>query len=333
MTLVLGLVLVIAGAAIGALMPVQYVSLGPGPTFNTLGRIKGRPIIQVAGRATNHTTGNLNLTTVSVLDQLDIFSALRGWVEADHQVVPREVFFPPGQTTTQANRQQHNEYVSSQNSAVAAALRQLGYPLKVVVTSVPKGSPSMKKLRVDDVVSSVDGTAVTAPDGLQKAVRTHHPGDVLTVGYSRLGKPGSVRVVAGSNKGTAVLGITIALQRAAPFDVSIQAPTDIGGPSGGLMFALAIMDSVGPTDLTGGRFIAGTGTIDNNGKVGEIGGIPLKMLAARGAGAVAFLVPAANCSEAQSHHPAGLRLIRVGTLAGAISALRELRSGSATPSC
>jgi PDZ domain-containing protein len=99
------------------------------------------------------------------------------------------------------------------------------------------------------------------------------------------------------------------------------------------MLTLGILDLVGNTDLTGGRFVAGTGTMDQDGKVGPIGGIPLKMIAAHDRGAQLFLVPAGNCSEAAAAAPAGLPLARVATLDDALTALADVRTGRPPPSC
>ncbi|GAA2432485.1 S16 family serine protease [Streptomyces macrosporus] len=109
--------------------------------------------------------------------------------------------------------------------------------------------------------------------------------------------------------------------------------SDIGGPSAGLLFALGIVDKVDGDDLTGGRTIAGTGTIDANGKVGPVGGVPLKTQAARRDGATVFLVPEAECEAARAELPDGLRLIPVTTLDGALDALEALREGGRVPSC
>jgi PDZ domain-containing protein len=112
---------------------------------------------------------------------------------------------------------------------------------------------------------------------------------------------------------------------------------DVGGPSAGLLFTLGIIDKIDGDghggDLTGGRTIAGTGTIDASGKVGAVGGVPLKELAARRDGATVFLVPRDECADAKAELPSGLKLIPVTTLNGALSALSALRAGRATPAC
>lgn len=112
---------------------------------------------------------------------------------------------------------------------------------------------------------------------------------------------------------------------------------DIGGPSGGQMLSLAIIDKLAGNpkggDLTGGRNIAGTGTIDDSGNVGAVGGVALKTQAAARDGATVFLVPRGECSDAKVNTPAGLRLIPVNTLVDAVNALSALDAGAGVPSC
>jgi PDZ domain-containing protein len=128
------------------------------------------------------------------------------------------------------------------------------------------------------------------------------------------------------------LGIALTERPEVPFTITITL-ADVGGPSAGLMFALAIVDKLTPGALTGNTFVAGTGEIATDGQVGPIGGIPLKMLRAREAGATVFMVPAENCSEAAQRAPDGLRLVRVGTLTDAVHALDEIRAGQQPPHC
>ncbi|WP_189883633.1 YlbL family protein [Streptomyces xantholiticus] len=112
---------------------------------------------------------------------------------------------------------------------------------------------------------------------------------------------------------------------------------DVGGPSAGLLFSLGIIDKLegdgSGGDLTGGRSIAGTGTISADGKVGAVGGVSLKTQAARRDGATVFLVPKDECSDAQAELPEGMRLIPVTTLKGAVESLRSLEKGGKVPSC
>ncbi|MFD8915747.1 S16 family serine protease [Streptomyces sp. NPDC059575] len=113
---------------------------------------------------------------------------------------------------------------------------------------------------------------------------------------------------------------------------------NVGGPSAGLLFTLGIVDKLDGDgsggDLTGGRTVAGTGTIDADGKVGAVGGVPLKTRAARRDGATVFLVPRAECADAKAELPKGLRLVPVTDLKSAVNSLVALEKGTGKiPSC
>ena len=118
----------------------------------------------------------------------------------------------------------------------------------------------------------------------------------------------------------------------APFTVDITLQ-DVGGPSAGLMFALGILDKLGPESITGGLHVAGTGEISGEGAVGPIGGITQKLVAARGVGAEVFLVPEGNCADARARVPDGLRLVKVTSLDDALQGLATLREGGDPPTC
>jgi PDZ domain-containing protein len=135
-----------------------------------------------------------------------------------------------------------------------------------------------------------------------------------------------------TDRAGSLLGVLVIEEPSAPFDVDIEV-ADVGGPSAGLMLTLGILDLVGDQDLTGGKVLAGTGTIDANGKVGPIGGIQLKMVAAENIGAKLFLVPADNCTEAMAAPQPGLSMAKVSDLDDALTALQDFRAGRTPPSC
>ena len=336
--MITGTVLLIALLVGGSQLPVPYAELGPGPTLDTLGVDQsGKKIIQLTGKAEDETEGHLNLTTVSVRDRLDLLAAMRGWLDPERAVVPREEIFPPGQTQQETDEKNTRDFVTSQNSAELAALAYL-HLTEIVVSSVEPDSPSYRKLSAQDVITSVQGTKVRTVAELSKVLTATEPGTTVTVGYERAGRAGTTQVT--TERGTdesgatrAVLGVGVTLASTAPFKVKIALDDRIGGPSAGLMFALGILEKLGPEDLTGGRFIAGTGQIDVSGTVGPIGGIPLKLIAAKAKGATVFLVPAGNCAEAVRRPPEGLQLVRVESLSGAVDALRALDVGRPVPSC
>ena len=129
-----------------------------------------------------------------------------------------------------------------------------------------------------------------------------------------------------------MIGVQVQEQYKFPFTVKISVG-DIGGPSAGMMFALGIIDKLTPNNLTGGKFIAGTGEITASGQVQPIGGIQQKMVGARDAGATVFLAPAANCADTAGAVPAGLRVVKVATLSQAVSDLEAIKAGKSVPSC
>jgi PDZ domain-containing protein len=339
LTLLIASVAAAAAIAVSVLVPVPYVILGPGPTLNTLGRdSSGQPLITISGHVTYPTTGHLNMVTVSYQggpgDNLNIFTALAAWLNPDEAVVPESELFPAGQTQQQTQQQNTQEMTGSQQAATAAALTELHirYVTQVVVVQAEAGYPAYGVLKAGDVITAVDGKAVTGQAVLQALIRAHPAGSTLTVTVSRGGRTLPVRVQTKLSAGHPVMGVQIAERYKFPFTVKISVG-DIGGPSAGMMFALGIIDKLTRLDLTGGAFIAGTGEIEASGQVDPIGGIQQKMVAARNAGATIFLAPAANCSDARSADPPGLRLVKVSTLAQAVSYLEALKSGRPVPSC
>lgn len=341
--------LIVAGAVFVVLfvlvlaMPVPYVILSPGPTYNTLGTYfdgkHNHAIIAITGRAPAKRSGHLNLTTVGVSGgSVSAYQALVGWLRHDEVVVPRAAVYPPGQSQQQTEQQNSADFQQSQDSATAAALCELGYPKGFGVIDVEARGPSAKVLRPGDQFVSVNGAAVGSRATLDAALGRAAPGTTVPIVVKRGSTTATVRVRLGTlPKGSdrsrgGYLGVVPDTTCLAPFTVDLRL-SGIGGPSAGLMFALGILDKVGRGDLTRGRFIAGTGTIDPNGTVGPIGGIALKMIAAHDKGATVFLAPAGNCAEVRAATPAGLRVVKVDTLHGAVQDLGRIQRGQAVPHC
>jgi Lon-like protease len=329
---------VLAALVVAVLAPVPYVALTPGPTLNTLGSSGGQQLIQVSGHPTYPVRGHLNMVTVSFLGGpgtgFNIIAALRAWLSPQDAVVPAQEIFTPGQTQQQVAQQDTAQMTNSQQSATAAALCQLNISFKTVDTiqATEKGMPAAGVLRKGDVITAVNGKPVTCRGDAGVLIRQGHPGTPVQLTIDRSGKTLHVRVVTANVSGQAVVGGQVAEGFVFPFSVKIRIG-DIGGPSAGLMFALGIIDKITPANLTGGKFIAGTGEIEANGTVDPIGGIQQKLVGARAAGATVFLAPAANCPDTAGAVPAGLRLVKVSTLAGAVSALQALKAGLPVPSC
>jgi Lon-like protease len=332
--------LVVLLSALAALLPVPYVALSPGPTTNTLGRAGNAALIRIEGRKTYNDTGHLDLTTVSVLggprQRLDLVTALRGWLDRSVSVIPEEQVYPKGSTAKQVEQESNAEMKDSQESATTAALRSLGIPVTthVEVAQVGKGSPAQGKLLAGDVVTEVDGAEVDGGAELRALITRHKPGEDVTLTVERDGSKLTRTITTAADDGHAIVGIQTQDGAEYPFRVDIGL-RDVGGPSAGLMFALGIVDKLTPGSMTGGRFVAGTGTIDGSGKIGAIGGIPQKMLGAKRSGATIFLAPAGNCAEAARTVPDGLTLVKVTTLESALSSLDKLSTNpeASVPSC
>ncbi|GGV44011.1 hypothetical protein GCM10010277_34090 [Streptomyces longisporoflavus] len=345
--------MLIALLCAGVLIKVPYSVMSPGPTVNTLGDHGGEPVLQISGHKTYPTSGHLNMTTVRVTSadyNMNIAEAVYGWLAHDNIVVPHETLYPNGKTEQQSSQENAEEFSQSQEAAKVAALGELDIPVKsqVVVSTVFKDSPAEGKLHAGDVIRKVDGKPVKEMTDVSKLVTKHKPGqDVVfslvpvkeAAAAEKAGKEPTrtedVKITTEKAKdGRAVVGIEAGTDHTFPFTIDIKL-ADVGGPSAGLMFALGIVDKLTPGDLTGGNFVAGTGTIEVDGKVGPIGGIQMKTVGARAKGAEYFLTPKDNCATAAEDVPDGLTLVKVDTIDDAVDALKDIRKGDTAdlPQC
>ncbi|GAB2965163.1 PDZ domain-containing protein [Nonomuraea fastidiosa] len=340
LTLLLAGFLVLALGVVGAFQPVPYVVLSPGPTENTIGLVDNKPVISIKGRQTYPTSGALQLVTVAYQGgpaaKIDLLTALRGWIDPTVAVVPQETIFAPDRTPEEVEQENSVEMTDSQDAATAAALNELKIPYTMVVgvVSTEKGRPADGKLLKGDEINAVDGKPTNDVTAVADAVKAHKPGENVTFTVTRGTQQLDVTVptVAGP-KSQSVVGVMMQAKYKFPFEVDINVG-DVGGPSAGLMFSLGIIDKLTPGELTGGKNIAGTGTITPAGEVGAIGGIAQKMVGAKKSGATIFLTPADNCAEALKSVPDGLRLVRADTLHSAVAALDALRTGKGdVPAC
>ncbi|WP_027342701.1 YlbL family protein [Hamadaea tsunoensis] len=314
--------------------PVRYVILGPGPTFNTLGQYDGKSVIQVTGKPTSTSDGQLRMVTVNITDNITLLEAMKAWFDPHEKVVPRELIYPPDQSNQQVEQENKEAFTASQSSAETVALRELGYPVLVTVTDVVADGAAAGKLAKGDVIATVDGTPVTSAQKLQDLVRAKPAGSTLAVGRVRAGATETVQITTKpADDGTPRIGVSV--ENKQPHDgIDITYHLEnVGGPSAGLMFTLGTIDVLKPEDLTGGKVIAGTGTMDDEGNVGVIGGIAQKLVGAKDDKATYFLTPAGNCAEAKANAVAGLTLVKVDTIDSALTALEEIRDGKPTPSC
>ncbi|MFD3312272.1 PDZ domain-containing protein [Streptomyces sp. NPDC058694] len=355
-TMLASTLMLIALLCAGVFINVPYSEMSPGPTVNTLGEHDGEPVLQISGRKTYATTGHLNMTTVRVTSadyKMNLVEAVYGWLAHDNKVVPHDTLYPNGKTEEQSTQENAEEFSQSQESAKVAALKELDIPVKswVIVSTVVKDTPAEGRLHAGDVIKAVDGTTVKAPDDVAKLVTKHKPGEkvVFTIVPAKeqaaaekenrtATRTEEITITTAKSEDTgeqrAIVGISAGTDHTLPFTIDIKL-ADVGGPSAGLMFALGIVDKLTPGNLTGGKFVAGTGTITDDGEVGPIGGIEMKTVGARDKGAQYFLTPKDNCAAAARDVPEGLTLVKVDTIDDAMTALKDIRGGKTAdlPKC
>lgn len=322
-----------SAAAVLALVPLPYVVMRPGPATNTLGAgADGKPLITVSGAPTYPAKGALDFTTVRVIGgpgtRVNLWDVLYGWVSPSAEVVDEADIFPPNVTSRQVQDQNAAEMTQSQQEAVAVALRSLGKKVteRYLIASLSDGSPATGHLEPGDQIVAVDGESITGIADIQRLVRSRPAGSTLEFRILRDGRALVVSAPSTDLNGTPVIGIRLRTEFDYPFEVAIDAG-GVGGPSAGTMFALGVRDLLTPGDLTGGRKIAGTGTIDDSGRVGPIGGIRQKVYGAKDAGAGYFLAPADNCPDLLDHVPGDLTVVKIATYDDAVHAVESIAAG------
>lgn len=333
---------IVVGALMG-IVQLPYAILQPGPVTNTLGSGPGgKPLITIAGKTTYPTSGALDFTTVAVqggpTNPVNGWEWLSGHLDKTNAVVPENALFPKGVTSKEVDEESAAEMAGSQQEAIAVALRGLGQtvPEVVSISTLAKDSPATGVLLPGDIVVSIDGKAVSTTDSVRAATRAHKPGESAAFIVRRDGKERMLTVNTAKKAvgGHTVVGVLLRTSFDFPTKVSINAG-EVGGPSAGMMFSLAVYDKLTPGALTGGARIAGTGTIDSAGTVGPIGGIQQKLVGARRGGAAWFLAPADNCGDVVGHIPEGLKVVKVETFRQARDAVEAIaaKRAASLPGC
>jgi len=320
--------------AVLTVLPSPYAIEEPGPTYDTLAVKDGTPLVEIDGAPTYASTGELRLTTVSLStgdkQAFTIGRVLEAFISPDSTVAPVERVYKSPEAQKEEAQQSADDWISSQESATVSALEASGVvvPATMRVASILDASHAKKLLNIGDVITAADGKQLVSYSDLTRALEAHKPGDTLSLTVERGGQSIDVKfdLIASKDDGRALMGISID----PTFDLPIQVKVDIdrvGGPSAGMMFALAIMDKLSPQDELHGAKVAGTGEIYVDGKVYPIGGIQYKLNGARAAGADYFLAPAANCPDVIGHIPAGLSVYSVNNLADAYAAIVAIGQG------
>ena len=319
--------------AVLTILPSPYAIEGPGPTYDTLASKDGVPLVAIDGAPTYDSTGELRLTTVSLsTGDKHVFTVgrvIEAFISPKTTVAPVERVYRTPQEQEQEAQQSADDWISSQESATVSALEAGGVvvPATMRVASILDTSNAKSLLEIGDVITGADGQKLVSYSDLMRALAAHQPGDSLTLSVLRGGINVDVAfVMIAADDGRALMGVSID----PTFDLPIKVKVDIdrvGGPSAGMMFALAIMDKLTPEDELHGAKVAGSGEIYVDGKVYPIGGIRYKLNGAREAGADYFLAPVANCPDVIGHIPAGLSVYAVNDLTDAYAAIVAIGEG------
>lgn len=317
-------------------LTVPYAAESAGPTFNTLAEVEGTPVIEIEGGEVDETSGSLDMTTVSVRTNMTMGQAIGRWLFSNDTLVPIGQILPKDMTDEEMRKHNEASFVASEAAATVAAMKHLGEPTKVIVHDVLPDTAAADALKPDDTITAIDGEEVTEPQQIQDKVRAKKPGDDVTVTFVRGdGDKEDATITLGTNpedKDQPLLGVTMTSEPAGDINVTYNL-NDVGGPSAGMIFSLAVIDKLSPGELNGGRNVAGTGTIREDGTVGPIGGITHKIEGARDGGAELFLAPEKNCAEARKVDSGDMVVAKVSTLDDAINAMHDFSTGQEVQTC
>lgn len=313
-----GFVVLLCLVFVAGFLRLPYYAVGPGPAREV------EPLIDVTGHQRYASAGKFIMTTVRWY-QVTPFQALLAWIDPNESLVKQDVLYPPGTSVQVEQQRALSDMDQSKIDATYVALAKLGgYPKRhgrgALIEESFAGCPSDGKLYSGDTILAIDRTPVRSAEGASRLLDAVPADTPVDFTVSAAGQTHDISVTKGTCPGTDRSLIGISLVDPFPFDVAI-ASGDIGGPSAGLMFALGLYDTLTPGDLTQGRTIAGTGTIDETGAVGPIGGITDKVVAAERVGADIFLVPKDNWNELKGVDTGTMKLIEVSSFADALKAL------------
>ncbi len=308
-------------AIAAAFVQLPYVIVSPGDA-TPVGEV-----VTIKGARTYPHKGALLFLTVSVTtDRPNVYETVAGWLSPNDDVLDESDVLQ-GSSRKEERLIDVADMDLSQQLATKVALERLGYDVElrpgVAVLAVEPGGPTGDVLEGHDVITEVDGRAVSDPESLGRAVRARRPGSPVRLTVERDGRTRRLDVKTGRNdEGQAKIGVVVGPHFAFPLDIRIN-PGAVGGPSAGLAFTLAIIDQLTPGSLTGGREVAITGQIGPNGEVVEIGGARQKAVAARRAHAALMIVPEGDLADARKG-AGDMRVVGVSTLDEALRVLRSI---------
>lgn len=305
-------------------VPMPYVEYVPG------GATPIAPLVEIDGVEVTELDGETALLTVRLTRQ-PLAQLLLVALDADRNVLPTARVYPSGVDRQDYLAQERERFSRQFDVAAAVGAQAAGFPLEVVtevvVLEVLADGPSDGRLAPGDTVIAVDGEPLTSGAALAARIESAEPGETVTLRVRHAGTERDERITlrALEDGGPARIGVLVQTAIDAlvlPFDIVLTPGIRIGGPSAGMMVGVTVYDLLAAEDLLAGRRVAGTGTLDIDGRVGEVGGVREKTLAAIDAGYDVLLVPAGAAAEAERFAEGRIRVVGVTTLAEALEALR-----------
>ena len=283
--------------------------------------------------------GNLFQLTVR-RDEASALIYLWSHVDNSFDLYPREVILPKGVTPQELSEISIQNMKTSENVAIAVALKNLNYDIDskgdgVLVVGILDDSPVKGKLLKGDLLTTINDEQIFSASEFIATLRKYDIGETVTIGLTRNidGIDTEISIsteliehIEYSNEPmVGFLATTVNERFDFPFEIDIKTG-NVGGPSAGLMMALNVYNNLIPNDITNSLIIAGTGTIEIDGSVGPVGGIRQKVIAAKRAGSELILVPTANYEEASPLSTDDTAIVAVDSFEEALKVISEYSS-------
>ena len=273
-------------------------------------------------------------------DEANIYVYAWSLLNDSYDLYPREVILPNGVTPKELSEISIQNMRTSENVAIAVALKNIGYDIEskgdgVSVVGILDDSPVQNKLQKGDLLKSINASEISSASEFISTLRTYKIGETVTIGLKREIEGSIEQLYIDTTliehieyEGEPMVGFlatTVNERFDFPFEIDIKTG-NVGGPSAGLMMALNVYNNLTPEDITNSMIIAGTGTIEIDGSVGPVGGIKQKIIAAKRAGAELIIVPVANFEEAKVLETDKTAIIAVDSFAEALSVISQYSS-------
>jgi PDZ domain-containing protein len=313
------------------LVKTEYYFMSPGPPYQWE--------IEYGNNENYSFDGNLYQLTVR-RDEANIYVYLWSLLNSSYDLYPREVILPDGVTPQELSEISIQNMRTSENVAIAVALKNIGYEIEskgdgVAVVGLLEDSPVKDKLKKGDLINSINNTDIYSATEFISTLRTYSIGETVSIGLLREIDGIKEQIYIKTTliehveyEGEPMVGFlatTVNERFDFPFEIDIKTG-NVGGPSAGLMMALNVYNNLIPEDITNSKIIAGTGTIEIDGSVGPVGGIKQKIIAAKRAGAELILVPVANFEEAQPFETDKTAIVAVDSFDEALAVISQYSS-------